>query len=141
MPQEDVAFLIKIIHDRIGKIANQSFNSLGIRLSQARFLEYLHKRKKLKISQKKLEDIFKISHPTTVGILKRLERKGLIRTQFDDDDKRIKIVYPTSKVSLIYDKIKENKKKMEQDLVRGITDKQKEELVTLLKILYNNIPE
>lgn len=86
----NISFLIKLIGDTIETKANKRLKSHGITLSQGRILAYLSERKTEKTSQKDMEEHFQVTHPTIIGILKRLEAKGLISSEIDEIDKRVR---------------------------------------------------
>ncbi|AOT70338.1 MarR family winged helix-turn-helix transcriptional regulator [Geosporobacter ferrireducens] len=138
---EDVGFLIKLIHDCIERKSNQKLKLFDLTLSQGRVLAYLNERKGLKTSQKDIEDYLEVAHPTVVGILKRLESKGFITSEFDAEDKRVKNVYLTQNEASVHRAMCEFKIQMEQKLLQGLTDTQVEELLYLLNLIYENIQE
>jgi MarR family transcriptional repressor of mepA len=88
----DIGFLIPTIANELKKKANLVLKDYGITVKQGRFLGFLHENKGIETSQKDLQEHFEISHPTTVGIIKRLEQKNLITTRFDEINRRNKIV-------------------------------------------------
>lgn len=136
---DDVGFVIKLINDDIEKKSNQKLKQFNLTLSQGLVLAYLHERNELKTSQKDIENYLGVAHPTVVGILSRLESKGLITSQFDPEDKRIKNIYLTQKEASIYNDMRDFQSQMEQNLLRGLTDDQIRELMHLLKLIYHNI--
>jgi len=138
---DDIFPWIKIISDCVEKAANQHLKQLNLTLSQARILLYLRERKGEKTSQKDIEDYFEVTHPTVIGILKRLESKGFISSEFDSEDKRVKNVYLTENEASIYDEMDDFKKTTEQKLLQGLTDVQIQELKSLLKSVYKNIQD
>ncbi|HWP95640.1 MAG TPA: MarR family transcriptional regulator [Syntrophomonadaceae bacterium] len=138
---DDIFPWIKIISDCVEKAANQHFKQLNLTLSQARILIYLRERKGEKTSQKDIEDYFEVTHPTVSGILKRLENKGFITSEFDSEDKRVKIIYLTENDAAIYNGMDDFKKTTEQKLLQGLTDVQIQELKSLLKSVYENIQD
>ena len=138
---DDIFPWVKIISDCVEKAANQHFKQLNLTLSQARILIYLRGRNGEKTSQKDIEDYFEVTHPTVIGILKRLESKGLITSGFDSEDKRVKNIYLTENEASIYNAMDDFKNTMEQKLMQGLTDVQIQELKALLKSVYENIQD
>lgn len=138
---EDIGFLIKLIHDSVEKKTNYELKKLNITLSQGRILAYLHDHMGVKTSQKDIEEYFDVTHPTVIGILKRLENKGLITSEFDDEDKRVKNIYLTQKEESIHQKMSGFQKEMEQRLLNGLTVDQVAELKLQLKTIYSNIQD
>ncbi|KAF1084998.1 Transcriptional regulator SlyA [Sporotomaculum syntrophicum] len=138
---DDIFPLVKLISDCIEKEANQHLKQYNLTLSQARILIYLRERMGEKTSQKDIEDYFEVTHPTVIGILKRLESKGLITSEFDSKDKRIKNIYLTENEASIYKAMDDFRKTTEQKLLQGLTEVQIQELKSLLKSVYANIQE
>jgi DNA-binding MarR family transcriptional regulator len=137
--QEDIGFLVKLIHDHLERKANKKFAALGLTQAQGRFLAYLHTRNGIKTSQKDIEEQFGISHPTTVGIIKRLEKKGFITTEVDTDDKRMKRITLAQQEASFHKKVKAFQDQLESELLRDFTEAQGKELRRFLTMLYRNI--
>ncbi|MBN7773591.1 MarR family winged helix-turn-helix transcriptional regulator [Clostridium aminobutyricum] len=139
---EDIGFLVKIITECIDKMANQHLKQFDLTLSQGRILQYLRERIGEKTSQKDIENYFDVTHPTVIGILNRLERKGFIRSEFDSADKRVKNIYliPEKEISVYY-AMGDFKKIVDQKLSQGLTDVQMKELQSLLKMILNNLQD
>lgn len=136
---EDIGFIIKLIGDAIETKANQKLKHYDMTLSQGRVLSYLHHRRGMKTSQRDMEEYFQVTHPTIIGILKRLESKGLITSEYDTVDKRIKNVYLTRDHESKSIKASDFQVEMEETLVRGFTAEQISELKEALFTLYRNI--
>lgn len=135
---EDIGFLIKLIGDAIETRANQKLKHYDMTLSQGRILAYLYSRDGMKTSQKDMEDYFQVTHPTIIGILKRLESKGFITSEFDTIDKRIKNIYLTDKEKKRTKKASLFQHEMEETLLAGMDHEQIGELKSkLYKVLLN----
>lgn len=90
-----IAPQIKILSERIEKEANNNLAQFGITLSQMRVLVTLHYSCEGVYSLKELEKIFNFSQQTIAGIVSRLERKGLLKSAVDEQDRRVKKVFIT----------------------------------------------
>ncbi len=136
---DDIGFLIKLVGDTIETTTNQKLKPYDITLSQGRVLSYLNSRNGLKTSQKMLEEYFKVTHPTMIGILKRLEAKDLIVSLVDPEDRRIRNIYLNNL------KIKKTKldkifsQKIHSNLLQGFEDEKVMELKEMLKGILDNI--
>jgi len=135
----DIGFLVKRIHDRIETKFNQRLVHWDITLSQGRILLFLHERRGETTSQKDIEKHLEVSHPTTVGMLRRMENKRMITTRFDGVDKRAKKIYPTPRGTAIYRILTRFPKEMERNLLWGMTAGEKDELRRLLDLVHRNI--
>lgn len=89
MEGASIGFLLKQIHDNMDRHANRNLKPQGLTFSQMRLLVLLYVRPSAP-SQKELEEQMGVTHPTVVGLIKRLEGKGLVRCGFDSRDKRVK---------------------------------------------------
>ncbi len=138
---EHMGFLIKHISETMEKKCNESLKKNNITISQDRVLGYLNFYKDRIVTQKELEDYMRVSHPTVVGILKRLESKGLIETNIITEGRIQKIVKLTSKEKKYRESIVSERIKIEKILGRGFTDLEIERIMEDLKKIYENIKE
>ena len=83
-----VGFLMKQISDKVKVSVDASLKSQNITLSQYRVL-------------KSIGNYLNVSHPTVVGIISRMEKKGYLRSYTDDGDRRNKIVEMTGQAAQI----------------------------------------
>lgn len=133
MKHNNTGFYIKRISDYIEADANRALEQYGITCSQARVLSFLLKSQDKTIIQKDIEDYFEIKHPTVIGILQRMEAKGLIVSSVDPNDKRQKIIKLTDSAFELEKKIADHVEDSEKRMAEGLT---KEELETIKKLLY-----
>lgn len=140
-PHKEIGLLIKCINEYIEKDFNNQLKKYDLTVSQVRVLHYLQKSEYLgkEISQKDIENYFEISHPTTVGIVKRLETKGFIRCEFNSKDKRTKNIYLTPKASELNDKMELFGQKIDNKIVKDFSEEEKLQLYNLLYSIYNNV--
>lgn len=138
MKCRDIGYLIKQINDKLKAISDNDLKSSELTLSQSVVLEYLYT-KKDKITQKEIEAFLGVSHPTTVGIINRLEKKGFIACFKDEKDKRNKIVCLTEKADKIAEKMFISRNNVEKLLVQTLSEKDIEQLKRLLELLYKNL--
>lgn len=137
--KKGTGFLIKLIHDCIRRDANCELKNMDLTLSQMRILAYLHSHKNKTVSQKNIENYLAVSHPTVVGLLKRLEVKGFVTTSFSLDDKRMKNIYLTGKDQELKEAMEKHRDKTEAKLLNGFTQEEKILLSMLLEKAYNNV--
>jgi len=118
----NISFLIKLIGDTIETKANKRLKPHGITLSQERILAYLYERKSEKTSQKDMEEYFQVTHPTIIGILKRLESKGLISSEVDEIDKRVRNISLSSDFELKFGAIISFQKELENQMLHDVSE-------------------
>ena len=88
-------FLIKQIHDRLEKQANNTLRGKDLTMMQISVLMELQKAERKQRSMKELERKFCVAQSTVAGIISRLEQKGFVEAFGDPSDKRIKLVHIT----------------------------------------------
>lgn len=131
--KKDIGFFIKNIHDKLERLANAQFASVGLTGAQVRVLIFLAHQKNCETTQKELETFLDVSHPTINGILHRMEDKGFITTNITKKDghlsKTVSITEAGKKVLRETDKGKAVHEKM---LSSYLTKDERETLIDLL---------
>ncbi|MGI5887900.1 MAG: MarR family winged helix-turn-helix transcriptional regulator [Oscillospiraceae bacterium] len=136
----ECGYLIKQISDGMGKKANNQLREHGLTMMQASILDFLQ-RSGGDVPLKKIETNFRISQPTVSGLCHRMEQKGLIELHEDPSNMSAKTARLTEKgAALIKDAGKETAS-MEETLLNGMDQMQKEELQSLLKKILNNLSD
>lgn len=82
--------------------------------------------------QKDLEEKLNLKRATVSGVLKTMERNGLIIREVCNDDTRLKKIYLNQKAIDIYEENKKRIFEIENEIVKGIP---KEELETFFKVI------
>ena len=135
---QELGPLLKQINDRMQAAADEGMAKRDLTLAQARVLGFL-KRSGGQATQKDIEVHLAVSHPTVVGIVARMEKKGFIVCHPDSTDRRNKIVCLTQKAVEISDQIKVGIANAEAWLLRGFSDDETAQLKYLLERLLSNI--
>ncbi len=135
----NISFLIKLIGDTIETKSNKRLRPHGITLSQERILAYLNERKDQKTSQKDMEEFFQVTHPTIIGILKRLESKGFIFSQVDDIDKRVRNISLSPDFEQKSGAVLSLQKDMEKQILLDVSEVEKMQLRDHLYKLLTNV--
>lgn len=134
MEQINTVFpLIKIINERIEKRANQALYEFAITFSQMRILMSLYYSAEGMYSLKELEKIFNLSQQTIAGTVSRLEKKDLVASFTDQEDKRIKKVILTPKGRELSVKAKEKVEETENWLCSGLSPEEQDTFLALLQ--------
>ena len=87
--------LIKLLHDRLEKQANNTLRGKDLTMMQIAVLMELQKAEQKQRTMKELERTFCVAQTTVVGIISRLEQKGFVEAFGNASDKRIKVVHIT----------------------------------------------
>lgn len=139
--QSDCGIMLKQINDIMEKHANNALREQEITLTQAGMLIELNRRGDNAVSFKELEKIFGVSQPTIVGILKRLEQKGFVRTINDKDDRRIKKACLTEEGRKKCDTGYSYMAEAENFLLGSLSSEEKDEFARLLNKIRNSMNE
>jgi len=134
-----VGLLIKQVHDALGKVANKELKSRDVTFSQMQMLWALKNSKSGTLSMKELEKSLRLAQPTTLGLAKRLEEKGFVKSNFDSVDKRIKFIKIAANGDKICQKSQVHIDETEKKLQKGLTKGERMLLHELLLKLCKNI--
>jgi MarR family multiple gene transcriptional regulator MgrA len=139
--KNDVGYLIKQIDECLYRKANQNLKPIDLTLSQVKVLILLREREKTRqlTSHKDIEESLHVSHPTVLGLLRRLEAKGFIRTETGTADRRIRNVFLTQRDASFWDSLRTNQVAMEKLILANFSKEEKDTLRLLLTKLLHNI--
>ena len=126
------AYLIKQIHDRLEKRANNSLRAQDLTIMQVSVLMVLHHSEHQQLSMKELEHYFGIAQSTVAGIISRLEKKGFVEALSDPEDKRVKLVHITHTGENCCKEASEHMHETERMLLHGLSDEEQTILNRLL---------
>lgn len=79
----DVGFIIKLLHDVIGRNVNRELETQQLTNSQMSVLLYLHSRENADVSIRDIQGFLNVSHPTAAGLVRRLNKKGFVELLMD----------------------------------------------------------
>ena len=79
MKKKSIGGMIKYISDKVRQKADNNLKNHNVTLSQVRVLNFLW-RENCSCSQNQIEDFLKVSHPTVVWLVSRMEQSGYIKT-------------------------------------------------------------
>lgn len=138
MKRKDIGHMFKLISDGIRARIDTNLKDFDLTCSQLRILGYLNKNGG-RVTQKQLEDFLEVSHPTVVGLINRLEKNGFVRTYFDKENKRHKIVCEDERAVALSIQMEKQRDETEEILLRGLSAEEISELKRMLDIVHNNI--
>lgn len=132
-----------ILIKKLDKVFKQNFNQelerVGLTFSQMRVLRFIEDNPKMKITQKDISNELDIQHSTTIGLLKRMQEKGLIRVVVDEDNRRCRNIFLTKKAEDIRYEMERGREIMESRVVKSFTDEEKETFYRLLNKAIDNL--
>ena len=136
-PRKRIGFLIKLVNDRLKAGADADLMGHDLTFTQSRVLRII-KNNGGEATQKQIEDLLEVAHPTVVGIIARLKDKGFIECRVSPQDKRNRVISTTAKADETMDSMCRFIDSNESKMLKGISKEREEELErTLLQILGN----
>ena len=124
--------LIKLLHDRLEKQANNTLRAQDLTMMQISVLMELQKTEQKQLSMKELERKFCVAQSTVVGIISRLEQKGFVEAFGDAADKRVKLVHITPAGEACCLEAAGYMEQAEQTLLQGFSEEEKKMFNLLL---------
>lgn len=131
--------LIKALSETIEKKANHRLSSYGVTASQMHILMALHHSESGVYSLKELEKMFHVAQATIVGIVSRLEAKGLVFRFADCNDRRRKSVKLTSRGMELGSQAEKEIEDIGLWLTSDLDTDEKKEFLRLLQKVYKTI--
>ena len=125
--------LLKKINDELEKNGNNVLRSQGLTLTQLGALLELYSATDEQLPLKELERRLHVAQSTAAGIVSRLERKALVASFGDPEDRRIKIVKLTSAGIERVQKTDSHRIQTEEHLLSSLTETEKSIFYSLLK--------
>lgn len=130
--------LMKKISEEMDRRANMEIKKYNLTLTQTRIILFLEGKEAKTVTQKELENFLRVSHPTTVTIVKSMEAKKIVKTSLDDADRRMKNVKLIWGDEAIYSELERNAENMERKLLAGFSEEEKELFYIFLRRAYRN---
>lgn len=131
--RKDCGALIKKINDEMEKNANNALRTQDLTLSQLGALLKLNAASEGQLTLKELEKQLHVAQSTAAGIISRLERKYLVESIGDAEDRRIKIVKITSEGIERIQNADQHRIQAEELLLSGLTETERSIFYSLLK--------
>ena len=130
---------------KLDKVFKQNFDQelerVGLTFSQMRVLRFLEDNPNTKITQKDISKELDIQHSTTIGLLKRMQEKGLVTVVVDEDNRRCRNIFLTSKAEEISCEMERGRTIMENRVVASFTEEEKDIFYRLLNKAIDNLKE
>ena len=139
--EEPLGFKFKLIHECFEKNLNEQLRGDDLTASQMSLLTYLFHNQDHDVSQKELCEGMCIKHPTVIGILDRLEDKGMIRREVNEENHKFRNVLLTQKALDLQMNVKRHHQKTESTLVKGMTADEIAKQRNILDKVYDNMKD
>lgn len=135
-----LGYKFKRIHEMFCSRANADLKQIDLTYSQMEILFYLNHHRQ-PVSQKELCEVIQVSHPTMIGLIRRMEEKGLLICRTDSGDRRKNSIEMTDKSREILEHTKKRHQKDDEKLVKGFTEEEARLLNELLSRVYRNMQQ
>ncbi len=133
--------LLKIISEKLETRANKLLKEYGITFSQIRVIILMYHSEKEYYSMKELEKEFCVSQQTMYGIIKRLEKKGLITDFISEPTSKTKNVCLTKEGERLGAKTYTMAQEIEGWVNGALTSGELDMAVELLNKIYNSLDQ
>ncbi len=110
----------------------------GVQFGVLMALVRMEKESREDVSQRALEERARVSHATMTEILKRLEKKGFLRTEQSLRDRRYKCIYAEEKAYRLKDELAEAENETFSWLCRGMSETQVADLLASVDLMLHN---
>ena len=136
--KNDIMHLIKKINFHMKTSMDARLKENDLTFTQMIVLRYISQ-KGGTAGQKEIQEYLNVSHPTVVGLVKRLESHGFVVCRADEQDRRSKIVSLTPSATEFGRSMEEGKKKADEAVLSNFNEEELTEFTRLLNKLYDNI--
>ncbi len=114
------------------KKRNKMFKESGVTSAQLGVLVTLHLSEEPFLTMKELEKRMCLAQSTVVGLVARLEQKGLVECCQDENDRRIKWVKRSEAGVKLCDHTRREMHRMDEEFLKDLTPQERESFVRLL---------
>ena len=125
--------LMMELHNSIGYELRQKALKFNFTFSQMEVVRYVKKEKNP--TMKDIANYLHITPPSVTAIIEGLIKKGLIKKEIDKNDHIVTRIIVTSKVSKMFNALRNKKVEAFKNILSRLNSKDKSEFVRILKIL------
>ncbi|CAM3882912.1 MarR family transcriptional regulator [Bacillus subtilis] len=133
----DILREIGMIARALDSISNIEFKDLNLTRGQYLYLVRIYENPG--IIQEKLAEMIKVDRTTAARAIKKLEMQGFIQKQPDEQNKKIKKLFPTEKGKKVYPLLRREGEHSTEVALSGFTSEEKETISALLHRVRKNI--
>ena len=129
------AILIKKASLEFEKISNPIFAAYDLTAAQYKVLKLLYSQETRTARVVDLEREYSMTHPTALGLLDQLEKKGFTTRIDNPKDGRGKLIALTEKADVMQEELESLGEEIENKLTENLTAEEKDVLIFLLRKL------
>lgn len=133
----DILREIGMIARALDSISNIEFKELD--LTKGQYLYLVRICENPGIIQEKLAEMIKVDRTTAARAIKKLGIQGFIEKRPDDQNKKIKKLFPTEKGRMVYPLLQREGEHSAEVALSGFTPEEKETIFSLLQRVRKNI--
>ena len=133
MESDKAAILIKKAALEFDKISNAVLDAYGLTTAQYKVMKYLYDEAENGVRLVDLEKYYSVSHPTAIGIVQNLEKKGLVTYRENPHHARSRFLVPTEAAMAQKAELIAVGETLESALTQKLSEPERQELVGLLK--------
>lgn len=130
-----VAILVKKAALEFDKISNPYFAEYDLTASQYKIIKFLYMQPTRTARVVDLERQYSMTHPTALGLIEALEKKGFTTRIENPNDARGKLVALTDKADSMQSELEEIGAIIENKVTARLSAKEREQLIVLLRKL------
>ena len=130
---------IGVIARALDSISNIEFKEVD--LTRGQYLYLVRICENPGIIQEKLAEMIKVDRTTTARAIKKKKKNGMIKKEQDQENRKIRHLYPTSKGKTVYPLIIRENEHSNQVALQGITEEEAQQLKTLLEKVSANVSD
>ncbi|MCY8374051.1 MarR family transcriptional regulator [Bacillus inaquosorum] len=134
---KDILREIGMIARALDSISNIEFKDLDLTRGQYLYLVRIYENPG--IIQEKLAEMIKVDRTTAARAIKKLEMQGFIQKQPDEQNKKIKKLFPTEKGKKVYPLLRREGEHSMEVALSGFTPEEKETIFKLVHRVRKNI--
>ena len=132
---DKVAILTKNAALEFEKMANPVLLQYDLTGSQYKLLKYLYVHPADTVRQVDMERYYSMTHPTAIGLLDQLEKKGYVTRSVNPADKRSRVISLTEKAYKMQEVLIREGDRLEEQFTARLTEDERKSLVGLLQKL------
>ena len=132
---DKVAILTKNAALEFEKMANPVLLQYDLTGSQYKLLKYLYAHPADTVRQVDMERYYSMTHPTAIGLLDQLEKKGYVTRSVNPADKRSRVISLTEKAYKMQEILVREGDRLEEQFTARLTEDERKSLVGLLQKL------
>ncbi len=133
----DILREIGMISRALDSIANIEFKPYD--LTKGQFLYLVRVCEQPGIIQERLGELIKVDRSTVIRAVQKLQRNGLVEKRSDQENKKIRRLYPTEKGRQLYPLLKREDDFSNQRALQGFSTTERRQLAVMLQRMATNV--